>query len=160
MLCVTKPGRFWDTAIVVWTDFDWLNECVLRVASNHESINKQNKLLWSFNGLSTYLVLVSFRICCLIAVVARWVLGMRSRSWWVSTTSPSSPSWPNLNVMMSGCFFFAVILMMERRELVCLTLAQPGRSDISLSMTNSSAMMTKWLGRKTVNLTSKAHWGS
>ena len=52
---------------------------------------------------------------------------------------------PNLNVMISGCLFLAVILMMESSRCLCFTLAQPALSESSRRAIRLSDVSMRWL---------------
>lgn len=79
-----------------------------------------------------------------MAEVNLWVLGTLNLSSCETTASGTLPV-PNLKVMMSGCFFLAVILRMEISVCLYLTRPHPALSDSSLSTIKLSAVTTMWL---------------
>ena len=85
-----------------------------------------------------------FNIWFLIASVALWVLGIRNLSCSVTTAASPAPV-PNLNVMMSGFFFLAVILNTVSSLWRCFTLAQPALSDSSRRTSRLSGVRRMWL---------------
>ena len=85
-----------------------------------------------------------FNIWFLIASVALWVLGIRNLSCSVTTAASPAPV-PNLNVMMSGFFFLAVILSTVSSLWRCFTLAQPALSDSSRRTSRLSGVRRIWL---------------
>ena len=84
-----------------------------------------------------------FNIWFLIASVALWVLGIRNLSCSVTTAASPAPV-PNLNVMMSGFFFLAVILNTVSSLWRCFTLTQPALSDSSRRTSRLSGVRRIW----------------
>ena len=87
-----------------------------------------------------------------MADMALSVLGILNRSCSVTTASSPNPV-PNLKVMMSLCFFLAVILRMYSRVWWCFTFPHPSLSDSSRSTVIELVVSKIWLIICILNIT-------